>query len=544
MADTDRIKKRWLEAVARTGYGEQFLRSYDAVFGLPHLGHLDRIDAEITEYELGENARGSVLIPMVPGAHVNNYRECILAHAFETRGYRAITPTCGGELAICPHRIADSAAYVGDACFLNARRTAEAFGYGMALSDILPDSYTPPPLPAADGPVEYRGVPIAEYAAATTRKYFRQYRIDLTDERTAEVYQRFLQSAQVLTDAYERVFEHDVCAVIVYEDHYVHGGVPIALAEQYGVPAYSVETGYRDGTLVFGKSTNRNTQPQYTDREFVRETIATPLTEAERREVDRLIDKRESGSGSVYNYSARTDVSVDGDAEMTVGVFTNLPWDASLELEGSEMAFADVFEWLGTTIDRLGGRNGVKLVVKTHPAELVYGTNESVSGWIDSEYESLPGNVRVLGPDTDVNTYELIEDLDAGIVYASTVGLEMAYHGLPVVVAGDTHYRGLGFTHDPDDASAYADLLASIDDLSPRPKTRERARRYAHVLFVRKHVSFPFYSIGPTATAEGIELLPVSHDDITPGNENFDLIVEKMIEGEPVVNERTRTDDH
>ena len=45
-----------------------------------------------------------------------------------------------------------------------------------------------------------------------------------------------------------------------------------------------------------------------------------------------------------------------------------------------------------------------------------------------------------------VNTYDLFEIADLGLVYTTTVGLEMAMSGVPVIVVGKTHYRGKGFT--------------------------------------------------------------------------------------------------
>ena len=48
-----------------------------------------------------------------------------------------------------------------------------------------------------------------------------------------------------------------------------------------------------------------------------------------------------------------------------------------------------------------------------------------------------------------MNTYDLMDMADLGLVYTTTVGLEMAMRGIPVVVAGKTHYRNRGFTQDP-----------------------------------------------------------------------------------------------
>jgi hypothetical protein len=58
-----------------------------------------------------------------------------------------------------------------------------------------------------------------------------------------------------------------------------------------------------------------------------------------------------------------------------------------------------------------------------------------------------------------VNTYDLVEVADLGLVYTTTVGMEMAMCGVPVIVSGQTHYRGRGFTYDPDSWVSYFKLL-------------------------------------------------------------------------------------
>ncbi|MFC6988725.1 hypothetical protein ACFQJD_08385 [Haloplanus sp. GCM10025708] len=140
--------------------------------------------------------------------------------------------------------------------------------------------------------------------------------------------------------------------------------------------------------------------------------------------------------------------------------------------------------------------------------------------------------MTVLPPSTDVDTYELVDQLDVGIVYTSTVGLEMAYEGLPVVVGGDTHYRGCGFTTDPVDPEEYRATLRNLDALEASPETVQRARRYAHLLFVRKHVAFPYFT---TEGAQSYQLRPVDHDELTPGNDLWDHIVESILNREPIL---------
>ncbi len=83
-----------------------------------------------------------------------------------------------------------------------------------------------------------------------------------------------------------------------------------------------------------------------------------------------------------------------------------------------------------------------------HPGEvLIHG--QSMVEVVRQVMPRLPEHIRLIGPREKVNTYDLIEVADLGLVYTTTVGMEMAMKGLPVIVAGQTHYRGRGFTYDP-----------------------------------------------------------------------------------------------
>ena len=71
--------------------------------------------------------------------------------------------------------------------------------------------------------------------------------------------------------------------------------------------------------------------------------------------------------------------------------------------------------------------------------------------------------------------------------------------GVPVITAGQTHYRGKGFTYDPTSLEGY---LSAIDDLMARPLGRrldsaqtDLARRYAYRFFFEYPFPFPWHLV-------------------------------------------------
>src|SRR4030067_1081604 len=122
----------------------------------------------------------------------------------------------------------------------------------------------------------------------------------------------------------------------------------------------------------------------------------------------------------------------------TVLICTNVVGD-SLALD-RQIFTQGMSDWLARTIRHPGSPSNLQGVVRVHPGELLGAGQPSV----DIVRRSLPDfghRVTVIPPDSDVNTYDLIGLAHLGLVYSSTVGMELAMVGVPVIVCGPRHYR-------------------------------------------------------------------------------------------------------
>lgn len=128
---------------------------------------------------------------------------------------------------------------------------------------------------------------------------------------------------------------------------------------------------------------------------------------------------------------------------------------------GRQVFSKNMAEWISRTVQYFMGRSDIQLVIRIHPGEvLTHG--QSMTAVVKEALPRLPDNIRLIGPREEINTYDLIEVADLGLVYTTTVGMEMAMNGVPVVVSGKTHYRSRGFTYDPESWVAYFKLLGQI----------------------------------------------------------------------------------
>ena len=163
---------------------------------------------------------------------------------------------------------------------------------------------------------------------------------------------------------------------------------------------------------------------------------------------------------------------------------------------GRQVFTDSMTEWLQQTVRYFADRPDRHLIVRIHPGER-YTNGPSVSNILLQAIPELPAHIHLVSADDPVNTYDLIEIADLGLVYTTTVGLEMAMSGVPALVIGQTHYRNRGFTLDPVSWEDYFNRLENglcKHDENRLTKTQvEQAWNYAYRFFFDYPQPFPWH---------------------------------------------------
>src|SRR5512138_1476053 len=153
-------------------------------------------------------------------------------------------------------------------------------------------------------------------------------------------------------------------------------------------------------------------------------------------------------------------------------------------------------EWITKTVQYFAKREDVQLVVRIHPGEKIVPQAKSMGTVVREALPEIPSHIHVIGALDNVNTYDLIEIANLGLAYTTTVGVETAMNGIPVISCGDTHYRGRGFTLDPNSWGEYFSTLEKVlADLPAHRLSEEQtaqAWNYAYRFFFEYPRSFPW----------------------------------------------------
>ncbi|HNS60400.1 MAG TPA: hypothetical protein PKK96_05295 [Anaerolineales bacterium] len=153
-------------------------------------------------------------------------------------------------------------------------------------------------------------------------------------------------------------------------------------------------------------------------------------------------------------------------------------------------------EWITKTVQYFAKRTDVQLVVRVHPGEKIVPQAKSMATVVREALPELPSHIHVIGALDNINTYDLIEIAGLGLAYTTTVGVETAMNGIPVISCGETHYRGRGFTLDVNTWDEYFSTLErTLSNVSAHRLTDEqtaKAWNYAYRFFFEYPRPFPW----------------------------------------------------
>lgn len=185
-------------------------------------------------------------------------------------------------------------------------------------------------------------------------------------------------------------------------------------------------------------------------------------------------------------------------------------------------AHEDMTDWINHTIRALVDTD-VLLLIKPHIAEVRHKANHKPKERMADLIEApLPDNAVLLEP-TWFNAFQLFPEMDFGLVWRSTVAVELLIAGIPSIVACSSapYWRCLDLPRFSSRAE-YESLLRNVrrDVLSPRIAERaalflkyQREHKCIPVKYITRHVSGPFKG-SCSWTAGGLAALRTGDDHV------------------------------
>ena len=388
-------------------------------------------------------------------------------------------------------------------------------------------------------PVIYKGINVTEHAySSTIRKMVRGTLKE--DEWSKFLFRRFMVSAVYYIDMLEKMTAEQkpdcfVCVHGIYLEH----GVLVDFANNNNIRVVVHGTPYRKGTIWLA---HKDTYHRTLVNEPIDRWDRINMTDEMKTKVSAYLNSKISGGRENVNYNPSpildkeqmlSEIGLDINKRI-VSVFTNTLWDAQVVYKSN--VFENMLEWLYETIDYFISCPDTQLAIRIHPAESKGGfsTNQPIVEEINNKYPSLPSNIFIIAPESDVSSVLLADVSSAAIIYATKLGIELAYRKVPLIVAGETLCRGKGFSIDISSKEHYVATLASIGNLNiDVGKASVLAEKYAYHLFFNLMIEFPYITSDFT-TNRLVQLNFNSLQDILPGKDRgLDVVCEGILNGKP-----------
>jgi hypothetical protein len=169
--------------------------------------------------------------------------------------------------------------------------------------------------------------------------------------------------------------------------------------------------------------------------------------------------------------------------------------------------FADQIEWLAALVEFVEGRDDLQLAVRIHPREGANKREQIVSQHLlrlKARFQQDYRNARFIWPEDKVSSYDLGEMADLALISWSTIGLEMARLGVPVLAST----TGIG-TLPHDDFMEWAPTpeayFEKLGELLARPMTLDViARAFRWYNLYHLGLSIDLGDVVPTFDHDGL----------------------------------------
>lgn len=360
----------------------------------------------------------------------------------------------------------------------------------LSISELLAYEYMHQ-LPDIPSPA-----PLGALVAPGLRWILRRHNL-FDDDGTRYLCREFMLSAWNIAREFSALLEQThPRAVVVFNGQFFPEATARWLARSHGIPSYAHEVGLLPFSAFF------------TAGEPTAYPIDIPkdieLSKGQNARLDAYLEKRYQGNFSMAGIKfwpemKGLDESLIGRIahfKQVVPVFTNVVFDTSQP--HANTLFSDMFAWLDEVLAIAKRHPETLFVIRAHPDESRSGKEslETVAGWVGSRSADALPNMVFIPPEERLSSYELIQRSKFVMIYNSTIGLEAAIMGVPVLSGGRarfTHYPIVFFPSSLEEFRGQVDEFLKADEVAVPPEFHRNARKFLYYQLFRTSLPFERY---------------------------------------------------
>jgi hypothetical protein len=397
--------------------------------------------------------------------------------------------------------------------------------------------------------VNWKGYPISEWVISSVHSHFRTNVIDIEDELHVNALRNIILGGIKTASAFISIlksFNPEI--LVVFNGRMAPTRVALEVATKFGVRTVCHERGLEREYIQFFE--NAGCLDITKNILIWNKWSKIPLNTFEIAKVNQWHKNRVVGRN--FNFKSFNSYDDLGKLQHIALEANKKNWkiwslftSSTDELISEKNVFYSSFdsqaEWILSTIEFAREQNNLILFIKVHPntaGKNAVGNNVGEFNFFNELKNNLPQNVVLIMPEDEVSTYSLIEVTDLGFCSVSTVSIELACEGVPVIASHNSQFTLLDSIEYIHDKHQYHELLNQrlFSNTSPdKLNIKINAFRYIYSNYYRIQLHFPLNQMPNYST--GV-LMAKSTFDFRQGNfDCLDAAVDVILGSKPLVPE-------
>lgn len=346
----------------------------------------------------------------------------------------------------------------------------------------------------------YRGIAIGKIAKRDLFQYTLGH-FETKTEKDWEIYKKHLVHAVMSVDlAYAILAKEKPDIVLLVNGKSLLYSYMYEVARLNNIQTTTWEEGmYFDTSVVLANNLKAIDFP--VEPEIWEEIKKYQFPEEELKKVEVYFDKWKKQEATSYKYYDNAiedfekickELSIDRSKKI-ISAFPNIIWDTNAL--DRELAFESMMDWLYCTIDFVQKNQGHLLIIRAHPGEirLRVNTRSKVKDLIIDKYGTIPENVKIIEPESEISSYEIARNSGYCTLYTGTLGIELALMGMKPIICGTPFYFNKGFSNDVYSKNDYFEILSGRKELVQ--PNQELLKKFMYIVLY-KLVKQPEFFVG------------------------------------------------
>ena len=380
--------------------------------------------------------------------------------------------------------------------------------------------------------------PVGLWAQSSAFNQFRLSRIDLDDAEVVKVLRDCIYGAILSWEGLTRAFdEFQPDVVVVFNGRFFGQRVAVELAKQRGLRLICHERGFRKSTALWRQGGMIHDLDLF-DRIW-NDWHQVPLTLRQVRDTSMVFHNRRFGKDLNWKpfspppeEESQLRAKLQLDDRPIVACFTSSDDEWLTFPERRAGPFPDSLSWVPATVEAARQSPELQWVIRLHPNLKDFGTNQQAVDQAERVAQDLPENCRMVFPEDKVSSYTIADMAACGVVYGTTMGVEMASRGKPVVAVARGWYGNTDMVTLVGSRDDYLSTVRAAAARGPSIQVALMAHRFMHHLYEEVSIPFPWVQEQPHAKGRFTFKGP---EELAPGRSAvMDRLCDLVLHGRPL----------